>query len=177
MKIIYVPDWMRAALAAADAPVQNLYSVDKLLGTLSPEDVANYIFLNENLPKFLPEPIVGSFELINLSGQLEGDECPSFKQVAKILGDYKVNEIGPSLDADGKQLTCDLMDEYSIRFTHVPLAEGDATDETARGEAGLMDRVIRQLYSFTPFHELAQLPLMAGYLTAAQQSLAPTYVS
>lgn len=176
MKIIYVPDWMDAALQAAGATAQDLYSVDKLLGTLSPEDVANYIYLNVHIEEVLPAAIAESFERVNLTGQLEGDEAASFKQVLRNLNDYEVNG-APRLETEGKQLTCDLMDEYTIRFKHIPLGETDASDETASGEAGLYDRVIRQVYSFTPFHELAQLPLMAGYLTAAQQALTPNYVS
>lgn len=176
MKIIYVPDWMRAALEAAGASAQDHYDVGSLLGTLSPEDVANYIYLNVHIGEVLPEGIADAFERVNLSGQVEGDEAAPFKQVARILNDYEVNG-APRLETEGKQITCDLMDEYTIRFTHIPLGKSDASDETASGEAGLFDRVIRQVYSFTPFHELASLPLMAGYLKAAQQALTPNYVS
>lgn len=177
MKIIYVPDWMRAALAAANVPVKDLYDVDKLLGTLSPEDVANYIHLNEHLEAILPEEVVASFDLVNFAGQVKDDECPRLRQVAKILGNLTVNGIVPSLDIEGKQITSDLMDEFTIRFTHVPLVEGQPTDESTRGNIGLLDRVIRQLYSFTPFQELVKLPIMNGYLLAARNAQSPTYVS
>lgn len=181
MKILYVPDWMMAALESAGAPVSDLYSVEKLLNTLSPGDVAFYIQCQYHLSDIIPAPIADSFTLP--SSIVDEFECSdpnlveSFKAFQSKLESMKAHKDVPHIETDGKQLSCDLMDENTIRFTHIPLGISDPSDETLQGEAGLYDRVIRQLYSFVSFHELASLPVFAGYLSCTQKGLQPKYVA
>lgn len=171
MKILYVPDYMRAALKAAGAEEKNLYCLEKLLNILSPEDVAFYCHLNLNPSVVIPQAITSSLEWALVA---EGDNpfppkdsSPAAKEFHRLLQEFSLGQNVPTLELAGKDLTCDLMDENTILFTHIPQpsAMGENVSTNLRG---LFDRVIQQLYAFMPFEELCKLPLFAGFLETSQ---------
>lgn len=174
MKILYVPDFMRAALKAAGAEDSVLYSIEKLANTVSPEDVAFYLYVNLDLKTVMPEDIAISLPNA-LTGQNDpfatGSDCKRVKEALRILNEYCLNGSAPKLNLSTMELTCDLMDENTIRFTHIPIDASAASSDSELGKRGLYDRVIQQLYAFIPFEKLAQMPLFAGYLKASQAVL------
>lgn len=179
MKIIYVPAALLAALEGASVGVKDLLSAEKLLGILSPEDVAFYCFIQMRLKQVLPLAIVESLPNAmcaqddpNLTLGTYDSTDRTVKEFQKVLKEYCLNDSAPKLDTTGMRLTCDVMDENIIRFTHTPMGPGDLSDSTDEGLRDLLDRVIYQLHAFLPFEKLAQLPLLTGYLNASQACLA-----
>lgn len=182
MKIIYVPPALRAVLEAAGVGAKDLLDVEKLVGILSPEDVAFYSFLQMRLGKVLPAEIHTSFAsaLCNQDGCAAAEKVlgpyqatdRKMKEFQRVLQEYCLNDSAPQLNLTGMHLTSDVMDENTIRFTHTPMASGDEPDSTVAGMRDLLDRVIQQLHAFLPFEKLARLPLLTGYLNASQAFMA-----
>ncbi len=179
MKILYIPQAMKAALEAAKVGVKDLKSLERLANILSPEDVAFYCYIQMDLSKAIPAPIATSFPsfLVTVDGGNPFDKAaeersPALKEAMRVLNEYCLNEKAPSLKTDGMKLTCTLMDEETMCFTHVPSAADEAADSAAGGEYGLYDRLIQQLSAFYKLEELAKLPLFAAFLNASQAVLA-----
>lgn len=179
MKILYVPEHVQTALEAAGGSVKDLYSLQALASILSPEDVAFYCHINLDLSQILPVPLATSLpNALTADGHnpFPSDEemaqSRALKEIMRVLNEYSLNKNAPSVNLDGMKLTCDLMDENVIRFTHIPLAEGELADNSVQGAYGLYDRVVQQLHGFYKFEDLAKLPLFAGYLQATEATLA-----
>lgn len=173
MNFLYCPAEIRAALAAADADLKVLYSVDHLSSILSPEDVAFYIHCNIDSSKLIPAEVVQS-----LHNPMLGDDVVAalgsekHQVMQRCLNDYCLGGNAPLLDLKDKRLSCDLMDENTILFTHVPLAAGEASDATPEGARALHDRLIQQLVTFLPFEQVAAMPIFGSYLRASKAGLA-----
>lgn len=169
MKIIYVPETIRAALAGANNQPGLFTNLDSLANTLSAEDVALYIYCNMAMATLVPLVIVESFDLVPFEAQLEGAPATSdfAKTVKDFLLSYKTHQ--PNLmDRFGKGLlVSDLLDEDTVRFTHY---ENKSTSED--DTLTLYERVIQQMYSFIPFEKLSALPVMAGFLASLQKKVA-----
>lgn len=179
MKIIYIPAALRAALEAAGAGVKDLMSAEKLVRILSPEDVAFYCYIQMRLGKVLPAEIVDSLpsamcnqdDPAKVLGKYNSED-KAIREFQRVLNEYCINDSAPQLDLTGMHLTCDVMDENVIRFTHTPMGSDDLSDLSVAGKRDLFDRVIQQLHAFLPFEKLAQLPLLTGYLNASQACMA-----
>ena len=181
MKILYVPGHIQSALEAAAGDVKDLFSPEALANIASPEDVAFYCYVNLRLDKVIPEEIAHSLPM-GLYQTPDGAPPAWFgnhsagegrmKEVNRIVNEYCINDNAPQLNLDGMKLTCDLLDQDTIRFTHVELAPGEVNENSVGGLHQLYDRVIQQLYSFFSFEDLAKLKLFAGYLKATQATLA-----
>lgn len=174
MKILYVPGHLRAALEAAGAKGASVYEIENLVNILSPEDVAFYCYVNMSLAKVLPASIAQSFPSALVASRdpfASNSNDKRVKEALRILNEYCLNDSAPVPHYEGLYLTCDLMDEDTIQFTHVAIADGIDTPSPAIGERTLIDRVIQQLHGFLPFEAIAKLPLFAGYLSASQAIL------
>lgn len=66
MRIVLVPTWVEQALTAAKKPLPTLLDAVALSSTLSKEDVANYIDLNDRLLEKLLRPVWESFDVAML---------------------------------------------------------------------------------------------------------------
>lgn len=175
MKIVYIPDYLYPALSASSVGVKELQNIEFLVSILSPEDVAFYLYLNiGKLELAMPEDLAISFTNIvvakdNLFLAMENSDNPILRQVKYTLNNFYLNNDVPSLDLESKVLSCDLMDEDTIRFTHVFKDMGTSSSSEEVIARRLYDGVIQKLYAFYPFEELAQLPLMVGFLKTSKK--------
>ena len=175
MKFVYCPAPIRSALVAAGVDLRKLVDVEKLANILSPEDVAFYLHLNLDPSAVLPADIAPS--LINAIVGQDPDKAfatnhPSGAEIKRVLNEYSLNGNAPVVQTQGQKLVCDLMDENTILFYHVPLAAGEVADNTPEGLRDLLDRLVQQLVVFHPFEEVARMPLFGGYLRASKAVLA-----
>ena len=162
MKILFVPDWMKQALEAASVPRREWVCPKSLKSTLSSQDVAFYIYLNNNMSQVVPKTIVDSMERIDFDYALQQDQ-DEMSDVATILMDYEINDSAPDLGTEGKCLTCDLFDENTILFTYIPQSPEQALDP-AQTQLQFLDRVIRQLLVYEPFERVVRKPVVASLL-------------
>lgn len=177
MNYLYCPAAIRTALAAAGTDLKVLYNVKDLASIVSPEDVAFYIHCNLDSSKHLPAEIAQSlFNPLLSDKNAFPDQLSDLgkvgKEITRILNDYCNGGNAPLLNLVGQRLTCDLMDEQTILFTHIPLAAGEAADATNEGTQSLMDRLIQQLLVILPFEQVAKMPVFGLYLSASKALLA-----
>lgn len=174
MKFLYCPAELRAALAAADSELKVLHSLEHLSSILSPEDVAFYIHCNLESSKYIPDAIPQSLPNALIGDTVpwsfaEGEDAPkAHKDMVRCLNDYCAGGNAPPMNLQDKRLSCDLMDENTILFTHVPLAADEASDATPEGTRALFDRLIQQLVVFLPYEQVAAMPVFASYLSASK---------
>lgn len=182
MKIVYVPQNLYAAIKKAGLRSQDLTDLEKLSSTLSPTDVAFYLFANlgfaderrkynhpipEELRESLPNILIGdaTTPIRNL------EAYPEVFQAFKEFRHANVNEIPPYCDK-GALLTSDCTLEDLIIVTHhlpdpeVEQAEGVVpADDTL---TAFYDRIIRQLLIFIKPEEVMAMPVLAGWMKSVK---------
>lgn len=177
MNFVYCPAQIRAALVAARVDLRILLDISKLANILSPEDVAFYLHLNLDTSKLMPVEVAQSLRcpiLFSKKGEMAGtpfDDLvghPAEEEIKRALNEYSLNGNAPVVLTEGQKLSCDLMDENTIIFSHTPLAAGEAADTSPEGLRKLLDRLIQQLVVFHPFEVVAAMPIFGRYLRASQ---------
>lgn len=171
MKILYVPEAIRVALTGADRTPGFYLKLDSLADTLSAEDVALYIYCNMAIRELVPADIVESFDSLELETMLEAAPAESafISDIKNYLANFKAHNLDFSTRLAPGLLMSDLLDDEIIRFSHFSEM---AKDNDVNNLQPLYERVVQQMYSFTPFEKLAALPVMAGLLTYMQKKAA-----
>lgn len=183
MKAFYIPPALRGILTPARATVAMLQDVSVLLSTLSEEDVAFYLRLQISPAVAMPVEIADSFEWLRVTDALATPRARSSDQetfllhldgVERYMREWDAAESLPSLGTAEMVLTCDLWDEETVVFTHVPAPkealENETTSLTDLNDQ-IYDRLIQQLYGFMPFEQLSSMALFNGYLRKAQRAI------
>jgi hypothetical protein len=174
MKILYVPHWLTTTLRGKPGVSQKTYTdIPKLLSIVSEEDVGFYIYLNMNLTKLIPPGIHGTFENYGseLADQLFRLGSDKSQEVMRNWDQYSVDANARPVENKDHVLTCDLGDEKTIVFTHVPPTHETLATVGYDPLLWLYDRVIRQYHPFVSIEELAETPLFLEYLRT--RALAP----
>lgn len=115
MKLVLVPQWVEQAVGCEEISPRALLDPEKLLSTLSKEDVAFYVWLNNHLDRWLPEAIVETF----VTG------CSSAETQTKVLD---------TLCADALPFNTEQMDELRDYFMNFQL---DAARQRKKENGGL----------------------------------------
>lgn len=187
MKSVYVPSAILNALRAAGFEGRDFFDVNKLLNTLSPEDVSFYCFVNLVPTVVMPEDVALSFPNAFTYGGLTEVEAKTAatdavsapwdriedertrKEVGRLVNDYCVENTAPQLDLGGNELSSEILwveGAQLLLFTHVPIADSALT-ELQRSKL-LYNRVMTQLTQFNKPEVLAELPIFAGYLRSSE---------
>lgn len=187
MKSVYVPSSLLTVLRNAGFTGRDFFDVNKLLNTLSPEDVSFYFFVNLCPKTVMPEDIHLSFTNALIYGgitELERVAAASSevvapwdkiederirKEVGRKINDYCVDESAPQLNIVGCELTSEILwveGGQLLLFTHAPYADPEVTD--LRRQKALYNRVMTQMTQFDKVEVLAKLPIFAGYLRASE---------
>lgn len=187
MKSVYVPPQILTALRASGFQGRDFFDVNKLLNTLSPEDVSFYFFVNLRPVTVMPEDIALSFgnaliyggvtpsehqlsltKVVEIPWEQIDDEHIR-KEVARKINDYCVEDKVPQHDIAGCELTSEILwveGGEVLLFTHVPIADTSLSE--LRRSKSLYNRVLTQLSQFHKNDELAKLPIFAGYLRSSE---------
>lgn len=180
MKMIYIPSQLYVALQAANVKGSDLVCLKKLSGTLSPEDVAFYCYVNMCPDGIVPTEITGSFKnaLIgakNSEAVPQAFADPDLKEMNRLVNSYCLNKGAPQqLDIDGQVLSASLLDENIILFTHVQPNAEQQLQTLAERDRDLADQLTQLVYGFYTFEELAALPLMGSFLRATHAVMQKT---
>lgn len=174
MKVVYVPQHLYAALKKSNLQAQDYQNVEKLLGTLSSDDVAFYLFANDPKNCPIPKPITDTLPNLISEGtdwQSRYGAAPQSDITAKALGKFKsmmVNGCSIPMFEKDAEFTSDCMEENLIIITHVAPA-GDNSNRNVKSKLmSFYDRVIRQLLVFQPIETVMGSPILIGWMKSAQ---------
>lgn len=174
MKFIYCPAQIRTALSAAGLDLRVLLDLEKIASILSPDDVGIILHVNLDATQVLPECIPQSLTNAYVHSDKPGPEVPwerintNKKEIERIINDLCMNKQPSVVTTKDMKVTCDLMDENTLIFSHIKLEAGEASSDTPEGLKTLLDRLIQQLVVHHPFHEVAALPLFKTFLGVSQ---------
>jgi hypothetical protein len=181
MKIVFIPAWLSSALKEANEPANVAINLEALIGILSKEDVAFYLYINTCLlPDILPQPFVKTFppdaflygkQLGNLMRKNLDDDTyqNALVKIESLVLDMVTNARGTApFSCSWENLTCDLLDEDTLAFRPINGDNDGIGVSSNAAKLALYDRVIRQLYAFMAFQDLVKTPLMEDYFNTTQ---------
>lgn len=170
MNFVYVPQHLYPALKKAGLRSQEWRDIEKLVSTLSADDVAFYLYANEE--KSCPVPKALGDTLPNLffgDGQIMPfTSSEQSKSVVGKLLSLKANGSNASLYEDGAVLTSDCEEEDLLILTHVAPADAESGETTLNDETAFYDRIIQQLLVFRPLSQVLSSPVVAGWMKSVQ---------
>ncbi len=167
MKILYVPQHLYAALKKADLRSQDLRDVEKLLGTLSADDVAFYFFANDPRHCPIPKPLADALPNF-LFGPAEVMSITSSKEVTEKFNSLIHNGNSADMYEEGAVLTSDCMEEDLLIITHTAPTDATVSDEVVGGLTAFYDRVIQQLLAFQKLETVMGSPVLLGWMKSVQ---------
>lgn len=167
MKILYVPQHLYAALKKADLRSQDYRDVEKLLGTLSADDVAFYFFAND--PRHCPIPQALADTLPNLLwGPAEPMAITGSKEATEKFNSFIHNGNSADMYEEGAQFTSDCMEEDLLIITHTAPTDATVGDAAGKSLTAFYDRVIQQLLAFQKLEIVMGSPLLLGWMKSVQ---------
>lgn len=177
MKIVYVPQHLYGALKQAGLAARDLCNVEKLLGTLSAEDVAFYFFANTpGKNSLIPKPL--SDYLPNLFFRTENDKAPfdsadpAQAQVMRKWNSLVNNGSSASLYEKNSVLTSDCSEEDLLILTHAAVPDAADGEKPKFDETAFYDRVIQQLLAFQTPEQVMASPVLTAWLKSVRPSAA-----
>lgn len=164
MNLVLIPEWLKSVLTKNSRPLTDALEPEKLLGILSKEDVAFYIFLNNNLSRWINEPAVykdfsrpfnSTGEALQLSTQLEySNKKPnSYELFGPLSEEVQI----PSI-----QFKVIMVDQETVGL--VPFVESSQVLFTS-GYKNLIDDLLAQMNDRLTFSELAKTSLFKRFLS------------
>jgi len=177
MKFVYIPQHLYPALKKADLRSQDLVNLEKLLNTLSADDVAFYFFAND--PAHCPVPAPVQAALPNaIFGPTEIMPWTSSDEGKKVLGKFnslKHNGSSADMYEEHAVLTSDCSEEDLIIVTHTAPADAEAGDQAAKSETAFYDRIVQQLLALQKLEVVLASPVLLGWMKSVQaDALAPS---
>jgi hypothetical protein len=170
MKIVYIPQHLYPALKKTNLRSQELRDVEKLLNTLSADDVAFYFFANDPKHCPIPKPVMEALPNL-IFGPSEVMPFTASDQSKATLG--KFNSLihnGSSADMyeENAVFTSDCEEEDLIIITHVTTTDNDVDDKAGASETAFYDRIIQQLLAFEKLETVMASPILLGWMKSVQ---------
>lgn len=174
MKSVYIPQHLYPVLKKADFQAKDLRDVEKLLSTLSADDVAFYFYANSDhkscpIPKAIQDTLP-NFLFNHAEEGVPFTDTPEAKAVLDKMKSLKVNGTAATMYEDDAVLTSDCGGEDLLILTHVSPTDTDAVEDRSVQETALYDRIVQQLLVFLPLEKVVTTPLMAGWMKSVQSS-------
>lgn len=170
MKIVYIPQHLYPALKKADLRSQDLADVEKLLNTLSVDDVAFYFFANDARHCPIPKPVAETLPNA-IFGPAEETPFTSSEQSKAVLTKFNSlihNGSVADMYEDNAVLTSDCMEEDLIIVTHTTPTDAGVGDEATKSETAFYDRIIQQLLAFKKLDVVMGSPVLLGWMKSVQ---------
>lgn len=170
MNFVYVPQHLYPALKKAGLRSQEWRDIEKLLTTLSADDVAFYLYANGQKKCPVPAPIAATLPNLFFGGDqiMPFTDTPQCKAMMGKLNSFNANGTSASLYEDGAVLTSDCEEEDLLILTHVAPADAGLGETTLNDETALYDRIIQQLLVFQPLSQVLSSPVVAGWMKSVQ---------
>lgn len=170
MKIVYIPQQLYPALKKANLRSQELCDVEKLLNTLSADDVAFYFYANDPKHCPIPKPVMDALPNL-IFGPTEVMPFTDSEQSKKALGKFNSlihNGTRAILYDENSYLTSDCEEEDLIIITHVTTDEWVTREEGFAKETAFYDRIIQQLLAFEKLETVMASPILLGWMKSVQ---------
>jgi hypothetical protein len=170
MKIVYIPQQLYPALKKANLRSQDLRDVEKLLSTLSADDVAFYFYANDPSNCPIPKPLADTLENF-IWGPHAVMPFTGSDESKKTLGKFnslRANGSTADMYEEGAVLTSDCMEEDLIIVTHTAPADAGVRDGAKSSETSFYDRIIQQLLAFQPLEVVMGSPVLLGWMKSVQ---------
>lgn len=170
MKIVYVPQHLYAAIKKAGLRSQDLRDVEKLLSTLSADDVAFYFFANDARHCPIPKPLADTLENLIFGGSavMPFTSSEESKTTLGKFNSYIHNGCTLDMYEEGAVFTSDCSDEDLLIITHVAQADAAAGETAKSTDTAFYDRVIQQLLAFQKLETVMGSPVLLGFLKSVQ---------
>jgi hypothetical protein len=172
MKIVYIPQHLYPALKKANLRSQELRDVEKLLNTLSAEDVAFYFYANDSrhcpIPKDVKEALPN-----HIFGPTEVTPFTDSDQSKNVLGKFNsfiLNGVSADIYETNAIFTTDCEEEDLIIVTHTTPADDEVDDKASTRETAFYDRIIQQLLAFDKLETVMASPILLGWMKSVQTS-------
>lgn len=164
MNIVYVPQHLYPVLKQSGLHGADYRNIERLLDTLSPDDVAFYLFCNTE--GHCPIPQEAQDTLPNLlfgpNAVMPFTSTGRSQETLTRYNSFVQNGCDADYCSERGVLSSDCMEEDLIIVTHT--ASADASLGNAVCERVFFDRLIQQLLSFKPLESVMGSPLMLGWL-------------
>lgn len=170
MNIVYIPQHLFPALKKAKLRSQDLRDVEKLLGTLSADDVAFYLFANDSRHCPLPKSLTDSLPNLLFGGVMPWVDTPGCKNVLGKFNSMILNGTSAVMYEDNAVLTSDCEEEDLLILTHTAATDAEVGENSISHETALYDRIVQQLLVFRPLNQVLAMPLVAGWMKSVQAS-------
>lgn len=169
MKIVYIPPALYPALKKAEFRSQDLRDVEKLLSTLSAEDVAFYFAANDARRCPIPKPLADTLEnlIFGDSAVMPFTDSEQSKVVLGKLNSINANGGMADMYEDGSVFTSDCVEEDLLIITHTAPDAG-LGEIAVQNDKVFYDRVIQQLLAFQPLETVLGSPLLLGWMKSVQ---------
>lgn len=167
MKIVYIPQALYPALKKAGLQASDLQDIEKLLNTLSADDVAFYFFSNRPNHCPIPAPVVETLENLAANPAV-GEDNEAVRVVLTKLRSLEHNGVSTNMYEENAVLTSDCTQEDLIIVTHTAPTDAEVGTTEENGETAFYDRIIRQLLAFQPLETVMGSPILLGWMKSVQ---------
>ncbi|QVD49354.1 hypothetical protein LUCX_284 [Xanthomonas phage vB_XciM_LucasX] len=168
MKIVYIPQQLYPALKKADLRSQDLCNVDKLMGTLSADDVAFYFWANDKANCPIPKPLQEFLPNLIFGGVMPFTDTAASKSLLGKFNHLKIHGAAAALYENDAILTSDCMEEDLLIITHTAASDAVAGEKSAKESTVFYDRIIQQLLVFLPASVVLGSPVLLGWMKSVQ---------
>lgn len=167
MKIVYIPQPLYIALKKAELRAQEWGDVEKLLSTLSADDVAFYLAANDARRCPIPKPLQEYLPNLFFGGVMPWTDSEECKKVCTKFNSINANGGMADMYEEGAVLTSDCVEEDLLIITHVA-ADATSGEIAAQNDKVFYDRVIQQLLAFQPLEAVLGSPVLLGWMKSVQ---------
>ncbi len=167
MKIVYVPQALYPALKKAELRAQDLCDVEKLLSTLSADDVAFYFAANDSRRCPIPKPLQEYLPNLIFGGAMPWTDTEDCKKVVGKFNSTNANGRMADMYEDGAVLTSDCSEEDLLIITHVA-TDAEVDEKAPQNDKVFYDRVIQQLLAFQPLEAVLGSPVLLAWMKSVQ---------
>lgn len=167
MKIVYIPQSLYPALKKAELRAQDLRDVEKLLSTLSADDVAFYLAANDARRCPIPKPLQEYLPNLIFGGVMPWTDSEQCKAVLGKFNSINANGRMADMYEEGAVFTSDCVEEDLLIITHVA-ADAEVSEKAPQNDKVFYDRVIQQLLAFQPLEAVLGSPVLLGWMKSVQ---------
>ena len=171
MKVILVPQWLKKALEHANLNLATVMDLKTLTTILSTEDVAKYLYLNQERANYVSKGIAQSFDgtgLFDLDSSVASDK---YDKISNQLQYLQIKEkptleeawIGRDVaEASGYSLSAQLVNNDTLIITPIL---GQAAADAKADAMKFMDQLIGLWVSVSSLEMVAPSPIFKEYLS------------
>lgn len=179
MKLIMVPHWVEQALDRESLSLNAVLDPEKLLSTLSREDVAFYCWLNLNLNRWVPTEVMETFsevELLRSIDTLSADEVDfdisQFNDNLRALNISESNRVNSNVPMNSCELLGALAPKvqpnqisFGIRLINKDTVVLTPKETKSTSLMGMVNELLFCLNTRKAFHDVAKTPLFHYFVS------------